>query len=566
MVIESAVIPVDLVLIIATATVLSFIAKKTGQPSIVAYIFTGLLLGPVFFDIISQSTLTKTISELGLGFLLFLIGIELDFGKIKNIFKPVVRIALGQTVLQTGLAFAVSYMLGFSLIETTILALSTVFGATPVVVKILSDKDQISTLPGKIDVGVLIIQDIILVITLTLLSAESLSNINDIAFSLGKILLVASFVSMVSIASSRYLLPEIFKKLADQKDALLLYSLSWAFVFISLSDYLGLSIEVGAFLAGMSLGQLPYSNELKERIRPLTDFFIMVFFSSIGLTLDRSGLLVYWKEALIASGILMAGNFLIMFYLIDREKFTPETSFLGSINMIQVSEFSLVVGALAVSKGYISTDIVGYLSLMAIVTMSVSAYIINYNKEIYTRIKPLLQRFESDTKTDVDVKQLENHAVLIGFDSITRHIAPVLDRYFEQILVIDNNPTNIDELARSDYEYIHGDFRHSELRNSASLDKASLVVSVAPDHDVSKEILQSIGHNTTAFLKADDIERAGELYEMGASYVIVRNVLTGEKMAEYIKLFLEDEELFEKEVETDIYKITYGGRRNVRNN
>jgi len=186
----------------------------------------------------------------------------------------------------------------------------------------------------------LILQDIYLVIILALFSAESLTNPVEIGLTLSKILGLMAAVAVLSLLSSRYILPVLFSRVAESRHAFFfIHGIAWAFLFISLTMELNLSVEVGAFLAGLGLGQIPYREMSLKNVSDLTDFFMVVFFSSIGLSLTSQNLLVYWKEAVIASIVLMIGNFLIMFYLIDRENFTPETSFLGSINMTQVSEF-----------------------------------------------------------------------------------------------------------------------------------------------------------------------------------------------------------------------------------
>lgn len=208
----------DFALIVVTATAIGFLAKRTGQPTIVAYIFTGLLLGPVFFDLVVEEGLVELMAELGLGFLLFLLGIEMRFDDIRDILRPIAIIAILQTVLQTALAFAVAWALGFTLIETIIIALATVFGATPIIAKVLTDKDEISSLPGRIDIGVLIIQDIYLVFLLAMLSAGSVESVADIGLTMATILVMVSFIAIFSFASSRYLLPELFRRIADDKD------------------------------------------------------------------------------------------------------------------------------------------------------------------------------------------------------------------------------------------------------------------------------------------------------------------------------------------------------------
>ncbi len=417
----------DFAIIVVAATLIGLIAKQTGQPTIIAYILTGLILGPVMFDIVTEDTLVENMAELGLGFLLFLLGMKMRFDDVREILRPIVNIAIWQTILQTALALAVAWALGFNPTEVVIIALATVFGATPIIVKILTDKDEITSLPGKIDVGVLIVQDIYLVVVLALLGADSLGNASEIAQTLGVIAVMMTLIGAISIASSRYLLPRLFREIADNKDVFLIVAIAWAFLFIAISEQFDLSLEVGAFLAGISIAQLPYSKELEDRITPITDFFILVFFASIGLQLEAGELLAYWWQAIVASLVLMVGNFWIMFYLIDREGFTVETSFLGSINMVQVSEFSLVVGALAVTQGFIGNEVLGYLSLMALMTMSVSTYIISYNHQIYARLQPWFARFASEEDTDFALDTYTNHAVAIGYDEITERALPLLE-------------------------------------------------------------------------------------------------------------------------------------------
>jgi Kef-type K+ transport system membrane component KefB len=558
--IPEATIAYDFALVILTATILGFLARKTNQPTIIAYIATGLVLGPVMFDVIGESELVSLMSELGIALLLFLLGIEMKIDDIREILRPVINIAVLQTVLQTALAFVIPLMLGFSMQETIIIALCTVFGATPVIVKLLTDKDEASTLPGKIDIGVLILQDIYLVVILALFSSGTLGNPAQIGFTLGKILVLMSAVGALSLISSRYILPVLFSRVANNKHAFFIHGLAWAFLFISLTAELNLSIEVGAFLAGLGLGQIPYREELKERIRPITDFFMVIFFSSIGLSLTASNLLTYWLEAVIASVLLMIGNFLIMFYLIDRENFTPETSFLGSLNMTQVSEFSLVVGAIAVTQSYIQGDILGYLSMMALITMTASSYLINYNQEIYNRVKHLLERFESEEKKDVDMRIYQDHAVIVGYNAVVERILPVIKQSYGDVIVVDRDPRNTKKLGQANFEYIYGDFNHGEIRKATAIKDAGFVLSVARDMKVNQHILRDTDRDTPVFLEAEGFEEAAELYDRGAEYVMIENIVTADKISDYLELYIKDPILFKKEIEDDLEAIYWGDR------
>ncbi|RZN61407.1 cation:proton antiporter [Methanonatronarchaeum sp. AMET6-2] len=545
----------DFAIVVVGATVIGILAQKLKQPTIVAYILTGVILGPVLFDIVTEEGLVEVMAELGLGFLLFLLGLKFRFKDIKEILRPIINISVGQTILQTALAFAVAWALGFTLIEVIIIALATVFGATPVIVKILTDKDEITTLPGKIDVGVLIVQDIYLVVVLALLGAESLANPGEIALSLGQIFLLMSAVAFASIASSRYLLPRLFRRIADQKDIFFIMALSWAFLFIYISEFFDLSIEVGAFLAGLSLAQLPYSDELQDRMKPLTDFFILVFFSSIGLQLAADELFYYWFEAVVASIILAIGNFWIMFYLIWREDFSIETSFIGSVNMIQVSEFSLVVGALALHQGFIEAEILGYLSLMALMTMSVSTYIINYNREIYIKLEHLFSVFDSPGRKDTELKEYRNHAVVVGYDELAEAVVPVLREHFGEVVVVDRKTDNIDLLEKQDHEYVYGDFKHTEVRKAVNLKYADFVFSSSEQVDVNKQILEEVKKEAICVFEASNSGDAEKLRDLGADKVFIPKELSGEMMGEYLETYLKDPDEFSDVIQSDLWKI-----------
>lgn len=546
-------------LMIITAAVLGAVARKTKQPTVIAYIFTGLLLGPFFLDIIAETEGTKLLGELGLSFLLFLIGLEIKLDEIREIFREVSVIAVTQMAVSAALGYLTGQAFGFSMIESVFVAAAFTFSSTAVVVKLLSSKDEISTLPGKIGVGVLLIQDVAVVLLLALLSTNA-SAPSQIAINIAEIAVMISVIAGISYLSSEKLLPKVFKRVSENRQAFFIHGVTWAFLFITLSDSLGVSTEIGAFFAGLSLAQLPYSHELIEEIRPLTDFFMAVFFINIGLGLTGNALSTYMMEALVAAGILMIGKFAVVFFTVDRLKFTPETSLKSALNLSQMSEFSLILGALGVSKGLISPEIFGFISLTMIITVGFSSYFIVFSEKIYRRFEHILARIDSDAKQDVDVDTLENHALIIGYDFIGRRSAEILDDTYERVMVVDRNSDNVNELSRSDYEYVYGDFSHGEIRNASQIGKADFILSLVPDINVNRKIVEEASPETAVFVKGDSLEDAAELYDLGAHYVIQKNELVGEKMGEYVKLYLEDEELFHEEVEKDKERIEWGDR------
>ncbi len=549
-------------LAIAVATLFAFIARKTRQPTIIGYIAAGLVLGPVGLGMLAQTELTKILSELGLVFLLFLIGLEIDVKKVKEVLKPTVIIGIFQMVTTFALGAGTGFLLGFTLVESVFIGAASMFSSTALVVKLLTDKDESSSLPGRLDVGILLIQDVAVVIILALISTQ-LTSPTQAAVRLAEVFAMIGVIGALSYLSSQYLLPKAFKRLSKDLHSFFIHGIAWAFTLIFIAQKLNLSMEIGAFFAGLSLAQLPYSSELQERVRPLTDIFMAVFFINFGLKIVPGQLTAYMTEALIASAVLIIGKFAIIFLLTDRMKFTPQTSFKAAVNMTQISEFSLILGALALSEGLIGNELVGFISLVAVITMGVSSYLLNYNQELFNTVEHLFERFKSEDKRDVEIQKLEGHAIVVGYDAITEKLLDDLKRHYENVVIVDRSSRKVDELAESDFEFIYGDFRHSEIRRAAGMKNADMLVSVAPEFEVNREILEHVNPDTTVFVKADEIDEAADLYDMGAHYVIVRNILTGEKMSDYIKLFLEDQDLFKKEVEKDVENIMYGGRENV---
>lgn len=545
--------------IIVLATALSFIARKTKQPTVIAYIATGLILGPVGLSMIGETELTRLFSELGLVFLLFFIGLEINIGEIREVLKPTALIGVSQMALTALLGFGLGTLLGFTTVESLFIGAAAMFSSTALVVKLLTDIDEASTLPGRLDVGILLVQDIAVVLLLALLTAN-FSDPSTAVIRFFEIMAMIALIGGISIASSSYLLPKIFRKVSQKPSIFFIYGLAWAFLLISGTDQLGLSLEIGAFFAGLSLAQLPYSSELQERVRPLTDLFMAIFFINFALKIIPGQLSAYFMEAMIASVVLIAGKFGIFFGLIDRLKFTPETSFKAALNMTQISEFSIILGAIAVREGIIGDPMLGFISLVAITTMGTSSYLLNFNHAIYSRFEQILSRYESEEKGDVEVEELEGHALVIGYNMVTERVLDLLEQQYENVVIVDKDPDNTEELSRSSHEYIYGDFKHGEIRKASGIKKAAFILSMARDRKVNHHILRDRKRDTPVFLEAENFEQAAEMYDLGAEYVMIENIVTADKMADYLDLYIEDPEVFREETQDELETIHWGGR------
>lgn len=553
----------DLALILLAATLVGFLAKQTGQPTIVAYIAAGLFLGPAVLGIVTPGELTETIAELGLAFLLFLLGIKMRIDDIRHVLRPIVLISIPQMVLVFLVGLGTALLIGFSLLEGTVIGLAVMYSSTAVVVKSLTDKDEATSLHGKIDVGVLLVQDIVVVILLAVLAAGRPDNLVEIATTLVIVLVLTVAIVILALGASRTVLPVIFRRIADNREIFFLIAISWLFLFVFISDNINLflapfgveaymSIEMGAFLAGLAIAQLPYSKELQGYINPLTDLFVMIFFVTVALYLDPNQLFAYTSEALIAAAILMPAKFIIFFVLIDWQRFSLETTFLGSINMVQISEFGIIVTVIAVEGGFIDPGILGFITLLALFTMGLSVYFIEFNHHIFDRLEPVLSWWATDEPYHEGTREYRDHAVVVGYDDVTQNAISILAQQYDDVVIIDRTVRHIETAEREGYDTIYGDAQNSTIRKDARLKQASFVLSSSVQLDVNKTLLESVGQDTIVFAEAKHLEHASELYAAGAHCVILPDHFAAELLADALELFMSDPDGFESFIDDQL--------------
>lgn len=542
----------DFAVIIIAAAVMGFVATRTGQPTIIAYIVTGLLLGPAVFGLVSPGELTETMAELGLAFLLFLLGIKMRLDEIRHVLVPIVKISIPQMTLVALVGIAAASLLGFGLVESVIIGLAVMYSSTAVIIKMLTDKGTATSLHGKIDIGILLVQDIVVVILLAILAAGQPDSALEILTTLVTVLALVAAIGAVAVLASRYVLPPVFRRIAGDRQVFFLIAISWVFLFLFLSQELDLSIEMGAFLAGIAIAQMPYSKELQARVSPLTDLFILVFFVSVSLELGRADLLEFWVEAVVAALILMPAKFVIFFYLIDWQDFDIETTFLGSVNMIQVSEFGLIVGAVAVTGGFIDETVLGFITLVALLTMSISVYVINYNEMLLERARPMLGRWVDEDDEPPHSDEYHDHMVVIGFDEIARRAILLLEERYDQIVVIDRNVSEVEAIEKAGYDAVFGDATYKKIRKEAGVKYADFVFSSSVQTDLNHVLLEEVNEDATVFVEAEWPDDAARLYEQGADFVAIAPQLSATQLTHYLESYLTNPDEFESVLEKDL--------------
>jgi Kef-type K+ transport system membrane component KefB len=513
----------------------TYLAKLTKQPLIPAYIISGIVIGKVFGLVTSHDLIAK-LSEMGIAFLLFMVGLELEFKKLKDM--GIVSSVAGtvQIAAVFGIGYIVTKLLGFASIEAVYLGIVITFSSTMIVIKILSDNLETNTLHGRLAIGILVVQDIFAITALSYLT--SVSNISVGYLFFAKLV----FVLVLGALMSRFVSPHVFEFAARSRELLLTISLSVCFLFALLFHAIGLSITIGAFVAGVLLANLPYNIEIVGKVRPLRDFFAILFFTSLGLQLTFGGIsslilpiLVLLTLAIIIKPIIIHVALVVLGH-------QPRTSFLAATSLAQISEFSLIIVLHGVSTGVIPQSILTMTIMLAIVTMTFTSYFMNYEAKAYHYFVKVLKRV--GLNVNPHHKKLQQKmmydVILCGYDRIGYSILNSLTSQKKSVVVVDFNPDIIKKLHHMKVPCIYGDICDAEVMGRLDMKQAKLVISTANSYEDNLLLLQKIkaaNRYVPTIVTAHKIDQALELYRKGADYVILPHFLGGDMVSNLLPDF-----------------------------
>jgi Kef-type K+ transport system membrane component KefB len=514
----------------------TYIAKLTKQPLVPAYVISGIVVGQLL-GIVTNHELISQLSEFGIAFLLFMVGLEMEFKKLKDI--GVVSFVVG--LIQMATIFIAGYfvtnLLGFTRTEAIYLGLVIAFSSTMVVIKILSDKLETNTLHGRLIIGVLVVQDILAIAALSYLaSTANTSTVGYLFFA--KILLVLA----LGILVSKFIFPKVFEFAAKSRELLLTTALSVCFLFALLFHSIGLSLTVGAFVAGVLLANLPYNIEIVGTVRPLRDFFAILFFTSLGLQLVTDGLSTLIFPIIILLLLVLIAKPVVLHFALRMMGHKSRTSFLTATSLAQVSEFSLIIVMLGIRFGAIPQNILTLTVLLAIATMTFTSYFMNYEEVIYRRFMAFLHRMGWKAKHHKDAAEhkLFYDVILCGYDRIGYSLLKSLHSQEKKVVVIDFNPDVIKKLHRMNIDCIYGDICDPEVFYRLDFKNAKIVISTANSYEDNVLMLQKVkGANryVPTIVTAHKIDQALELYRKGADYVILPHFLGGDMVSNLLPDF-----------------------------
>lgn len=536
----------ELTLVLALATGFGMLARWLKQPTILGYIATGLIVGPLGFLKLNSPESLDTMAELGITFLLFLVGMEMRFKDLKHVGKAALFTGIGQIVFTSVIGYALARLLGYGGLTAFYVAVALTFSSTIIVVKLLSEKRELESLHGKIVIGFLLVQDFVALLFLILLT--SLTGAGDVTLAtlpygaIGFAFLKGAALLGVSLAVGRWIMPPLLRSVGRSQEVLFLVSMAWGMGMAAIAalPQVGLTIEIGAFLAGIALAGSIERHQISSRIKSLRDFFIVVFFIVLGSKMVLSSAAAVTTPAIILSLFVLIGNPIIVLVIMGAMGFRSRTSFMASVTVAQISEFSLILMALGARLGHVSPDAVSLVTVVGIVTIAVSSYLIIYSETIFGWLKKPLKVFEfrAEARTAPAAPERRDHVVLVGCHRMGHNILASLEEMHKEFTVVDFNPDVVERLGKRGIHAVYGDISDPEIAELAGLERARLVISTVPGFEDSRAILEfTRKRNPQAriILTAENEYESLDLYEAGADYVLLPHFIGGLQLARILE-------------------------------
>lgn len=526
----------QLSLVIAAVAIVSILMRLLRQPLIVGYILTGVVVGPSFLHLIQDKTTFEGFSSIGIALLLFIIGLGLNFDIIRKLGKTVIVVAALEISMMLLLGFLVGRAIGMPPSDALFLGAALTFSSTIIIVKVLNDKREQTRLYGQICIGILLVEDIVATIALLLLSTNNSGGITP--EEIGLLALKGAALALILTLVSTKVLPKLSKFMASSQELLFLFAIAWGFGVATIFSMTGFSLEVGSLFAGVSLASLPYAQEIAARLKPLRDFFVVVFFIVLGEGLELHSLGSALLPAILFSVLVIIFKPLLVMIGLGSLGYTKRTSFKAGLPIAQISEFSLILVVLAQSYNLVSAETSATVTLIALITIGATSYLMHYDDWLYGKLENKLRFFERHIIKEEVKTKIAYPIILFGYHKGGHEFTKVFRDMKKRYIVVDYNPEVIELLERRHIHFMYGDATDLELLQEIGIERAKLVVSVMTDFATNLSLVKHVQHENPHAIficHADTFEEANELYKHGATYVMMPYLIGSERISNFLK-------------------------------
>lgn len=518
----------EIAVLLLVAAFAGAVALRFRQPLIVAFLVVGILAGPSALGIVAAEDEIELLAELGIALLLFVVGLKLDLRLIRSTGRVALLAGLAQILFTATVGFAIVLALGLDVTAAFYVAMALTFSSTIIIVKLLSDKREIDDLHGRIAVGILIVQDIVVVVAMITLTAVGAGDGGDVSTEVLLVVLKATLLIGGVAVLMRWVLTALLHRLAHAPELLVLSALAFGVGLAAGGDLLGFSQEVGAFLGGVALASSPYREAIAGRLVPLRDFLLLFFFLDLGAGLDLGGLGDQLPAALALSAFVLLGKPLIVMVVMGLMGYRKRVGFLTGLTLSQISEFSLILGALGLSLGHIDDEALALITAVGLITISASTYAILFSHQLYDRLAPLLGPFErarvefaGEQAGDEDAEPVD--IIVCGGGRYGGRLARALAQHGHRVLVVDFDPRALEQWRAEGRPAMYGDIEDPELAAALPLDEARWIVSTVPRMGANLALLHTLaqhGYRGRAAVTTHHDDEIALLYARGADAVL----------------------------------------------
>ncbi len=504
------------------------------QPLILAYILAGILLGPFGFGLIPDPDFVHAISGIGVMLMLFLVGLEMNWGRLKDLGGVSLLVSIGQISITAIVGLVLGVLFNFSLLESSYIAIALTFSSTIIAVKLMSDKKDTNSFYGQICIGVLIVQDVLAIMTLLFLAGFKEGSFQFDVLNFLFLLAKGIALGVATIVFAEKILKYLYAKIATSHELLVLFSLSWCFFISIIAMEIGFSMEIGAFIAGMSLANLPYTFEINSKAKVIRDFFITIFFAGLGAGLVFSSIGSILVPLVVISIFVLIGTPIIIMTTMGLLGYDKRNAFFVGVSLANISEFSLIVITFGHKIGHINDQITSMIGMIGMITMVVSTYMITYNEELYEKLKKYLSIFELSKKDRINGNkdnQYLNHIVILGCDQIGEQILEQILSFKEDYVVVDYNNAVIKKLMSKNINCIFGDANDTDLLSKLDLEDAEIIISTLPSKNDNYFLLKhleqmDLSKKPIVIAIANSAREGLEMFNRGVDYIILKPYLS----------------------------------------
>ena len=553
---------IQLAIILGASSLLGYVTHKLKLPILIAYLLVGLIIATVSGFNLKDSGVLQFLPEIGIAFVLFLVGMELDLREIRSLGKVILMASTLQIIISSIAGFAIAGALGFGSVEALYLGLGLAFSSTIIVVKLLLEKNDLNSLYGKLSIGILLLEDLIAVlILLGLTVSPSLFQFGfQQAFPIVTFVLKVILLFGATVVINRYVLPRIFDEVSESAELLFLSAIAWCFIYVAFALTLGFSVVIGAFLAGIGLASSPYHYQIQGKVKPLRDFFVTLFFVYLGTQVNFSDLEQVYPAIIAFTIYAVLAKPVIFLLVLGSFGFRKHTMFQTSINLSNISEFSLIIMVVGLQMALVSANSITVIAVSLILSTVISSLMISRSAGLYKHVKSVLTFFERKTPykliEETSHYDLKDHVVVIG----VQQVGESLIKYFQKMsitqIALDFNPYQVEKLIKSKIPVVFGDMGDPEVLEILNLDEAKMIISTVPDLINNKLLIEEVkvlNLHIPIIVRADSIKEAKSLYKFGASFVFVPDLVSGEYLVEMLQNHLNDKDYFKDrpKIETD---------------